>query len=281
MIVNKKFLIKNAANQTITVSATWNSAVEKQGVVIFAHGFKGFRNWGHWQLVAETFAREEWAFVRFDFSHNGVLADSEGDISDLEAFGNNNYTLECGDLNSVLDWVLSQPEKTWDTTNINLIGHSRGGGVAAVIASECPEVKRLITWASVDTLGFFVNEATEAQWEHQGKIEVPNSRTGQMMPIYKQFLEDFRQHFNRFDLQRVFGELKCATLIIHGSADGAVPESAARKLYSYSDGKAHIHIVQDADHTFGGKHPWTEPKLHPNTIELVEKSLEFLNFAVS
>jgi acetyl esterase/lipase len=69
----------------------------------------------------------------------------------LEAFGHNNYSKEQDDLNSVLDWILSEPEfnENIDKRNITLIGHSRGGGAVILKAAYDTRITKLVTWASV------------------------------------------------------------------------------------------------------------------------------------
>ena len=40
-------------------------------VLIFCHGYKGFKDWGLWDLTAEAFARRGFFFIKFNFSFNG------------------------------------------------------------------------------------------------------------------------------------------------------------------------------------------------------------------
>jgi hypothetical protein len=64
-------------------------------ILVFAHGFKGFKDWGHWQKIAESFAAACFAFLKFNFSHNGTNPNNPAEFSDLEAFGQNNFSKEC------------------------------------------------------------------------------------------------------------------------------------------------------------------------------------------
>ena len=68
-----------------------------QPIVIFAHGYKGFKDFGVWSIIGDEFARNGIVFVRFNFSHNGVTPETPVDFSDLEAFGLNNYSKEIYD----------------------------------------------------------------------------------------------------------------------------------------------------------------------------------------
>ena len=54
-------------------------------LVIFCHGYKGFKDWGPWSLV-KTLAKENIFVVKFNFSHNGTSISQPIEFSDLEAF---------------------------------------------------------------------------------------------------------------------------------------------------------------------------------------------------
>ena len=103
-------------------------------VVIFCHGFKGFKDWGAFDIVAEKFAAAGFVYVKFNFSHNGTTVDHPMDFVDLDAFGNDNLSIEMDDLGVVIDWVCSAafPVKATDvnTQQLYLMGHSRGGGIS-------------------------------------------------------------------------------------------------------------------------------------------------------
>jgi uncharacterized protein len=87
---------------------------EPKPVLIFSHGFKGFKDWGHFDLLARHFASRGFVFVKFNFSFNGVTPDDLVNTSDTEAFGQNNYIIELDDLGLVIDWVTTRfPQSRW------------------------------------------------------------------------------------------------------------------------------------------------------------------------
>ena len=55
-------------------------------LIIFCHGYKGFKDWGAWNLMAEAFAKIGFCFIKFNFSHNGGTIEQPIDFPDLEAF---------------------------------------------------------------------------------------------------------------------------------------------------------------------------------------------------
>lgn len=117
---------------------------QRRPVIVYAHGFNGFKDWGNFDLIARAFTAAGFAFLKFNFSHNGTSPDHPEDFFNLEAFGQNNYTKQLDDLGSVLDWV--SDEKTpladaLDADRIGLIGHSMGGGIAIIKTSEDKRIK--------------------------------------------------------------------------------------------------------------------------------------------
>lgn len=78
----------------------------KKPIVIFCHGYKGYKDWGAWNLAASTFAKNDMFFVKFNFSHNGGTLENPIDFPDLDAFGENNFTIELNDLEDVINYVL-------------------------------------------------------------------------------------------------------------------------------------------------------------------------------
>ena len=126
MVVTKKNIdIKGPHCRPILLDVFYNNAIEYAPLIIFCHGYKGFKDWGAWSLLAEAFAASGTAVLKFNFSHNGGTVKQPIDFPDLEAFGHNNYTKELDDLNAVLNWVETTYAKhpNINTSNIILVGH--------------------------------------------------------------------------------------------------------------------------------------------------------------
>ena len=151
MKINKNIQLKSKHDKPILVDLFYKDDKQKKSIVIFCHGYKGFKDWGAWNLVAEEFAKQHLFFAKFNFSHNGGTVKQPIDFPDLEAFGKNNYSIELDDLESVIDWLISNAEikNNIDSKNITLIGHSRGGGIVTIKASEDSRVAKVISWAGV------------------------------------------------------------------------------------------------------------------------------------
>ena len=271
--IQKNIILKNPETKPFLADTFVPENREKLPLVIFCHGYKGYKDWGAWNLMAEKFAENGFFFVKFNFSHNGTTLEKPSDFADLESFGENNYSKELSDLEFVLDYF-SQDSRV-DAENISLIGHSRGGGIAIIKATENIKIKNLITLASVDSLDRFPKGEDFINWKKEGVYFSNNARTRQMMPHYFQFFEDFEKNKSRFDVENSMKNFSGRTLIIHGNLDEAVDYSSAENLHIWAKNST-LKLIEGANHTFGAKEPWAEKKL-PEFLEIVVKDcLEFL-----
>ena len=124
-------------------------------VLIIAHGFKGYKDWGHFNLISESFAKEGFAVIKFNFSHNGGTLEQPIDFPDLEAFANNNFTIELDDLGCVIDWLFYTElfnDQKLNKEDLSLLGHSRGGAITILKANEDERVKKIVSWAAVSSM---------------------------------------------------------------------------------------------------------------------------------
>lgn len=258
-------IINGSDDRAMAVDLRFDDQTSNQAVVIFVHGFKGFKDWGHFPKVGEKFAKAGFAFVSFNFSHNGTTIDEPVDFADLEAFGNNNYHKELHDTEQVINEIADGslfPEAKFDRSRIFLLGHSRGGGISIIATAENPLIKGLVTWNSIgDT------KRTQADfdvWMRDGVIYVPNARTDQQMPMYYQFVEDYFAQEERYDLEQNCAQINVPALFIHGTADQTVPSFYAEKLHEWTKNSGLV-LIENGNHTFGGKHPFTEVELPADT----------------
>ena len=56
VITKKNIAIKGPHRRPILLDMVYNNAVEYAPLIIFCHGYKGFKDWGAWNLLAEAFA---------------------------------------------------------------------------------------------------------------------------------------------------------------------------------------------------------------------------------
>lgn len=245
-------------------------------VVVFCHGYKGYKDWGAWHLVANHFVQAGFNFIKFNFSHNGGTVDQPIDFPDLEAFGNNNYSTELDDLNQVMSWCdVGADGQLAPKTPKFLIGHSRGGAIAVLGASEISAVSGLATWSAVsDFEARFPIGDQLVEWKKSGVYYVENKRTRQQMPHYYQFYRDFQKNQERLDIRRAARNLSCPYLILHGSDDEAVHFTEAMRLKKWAM-HAELELFDGVNHTYGSSHPYTAAEMPEWLQEASETTSEF------
>jgi uncharacterized protein len=273
---HKNIQIQGSKGKPILVDVFYNPTSPRKPLVIFSHGFKGFKDWGHFDVVADRFAEAGFVFIKFNFSHNGTTPQDPLTFGDLEAFGNNNFTLELDDLKTVIDWALSYEliDEQIDRQRLFLLGHSRGGGITIIKAGEDLRVKKIATWAAVSDLVNRNKQRTIETWKKEGVVYAKNARTKQDMPLYYQFYEDQQANKERLNINHAVKRLKIPFLIVHGTDDKAVDYRDAEDL-KRSAKHATLLSIAGADHTFGIKHPFMEVQLTAEAEEVLQKTISF------
>ncbi|BAO54612.1 alpha/beta hydrolase family protein [Nonlabens marinus] len=268
--------IPSENGKSILLDYTYEPQETPLPVIIFCHGLKGFKDWGVWDLMGAAFAKANYLFIKFNFSHNGGTPQQPIDFPDLEAFGNNNYSLELRDLARVLDW-LETSDLPVNQKDINLIGHSRAGGITTITAANDKRINKLITLAGVaDYEERFPTGKELEQWKTQGVYHVKNGRTHQEMPFFYQMYEDFLENKAALDILEAAAQLSIPHLIVHGTADPTVDVGDAHRLKSASK-YGQLSLIRNADHVFGASHPW-QSALMPADLRLaVQCMMNFLN----
>ncbi len=280
MNIKKNLIVAKNDNRPFLLDYYYLSSKHPKPIVLFIHGFKGFKDWGHWELIAKEFAHSGFVFIKFNLSHNGTTIDDPYNFADLDAFGQNNYSLELSDIDQVLEWLQHQKlieQQELQLDQISLIGHSRGGGIGIIKAAADSRIKRLITWAAVSRLDYSwrMNESLIEKWKTEGVRYIMNGRTKQNMPLFFQLHEDFVVHESAFDIEAQLASFRKPFLIVHGSNDPAVSVAMAQELKSWA-AHAELFLIPEANHVFGGSHPYTLESLPLHAQIMVDKSIQFL-----
>lgn len=242
-------------------------------LIIFVHGFKGFKDWGTHELLSVFFNQRGFSFLKFNFSHNGISQDEKEIFNDLKAFGENTFSKELFDLDEVITFSLSG-ETFPATEKIFIIGHSRGGGISIVQTAEDPRISKLVTWASLSRFNNLWKPEQEEEWKREGVIYTTNARTKQEMPLNLTLLEDFEHHSERLNIATAASAIQQPWLIIHGDSDTAVPVEQAEELHRQNN-KSILKVIPGADHVFGARHPWTEQTLPLSLKGVCEETANF------
>jgi len=274
MIRKDNYTLPGAKGRPMLIDVTYDDALKNAPLVIFAHGFKGFKDWGTHNLVADYFVRNGFKYLKFNFSHNGTTPDSPVDFADLTAFSDNTFSIELEDLDTIIDFACSGSGMAV-ADGVFLIGHSMGGGISIIEAAEDNRIKKLVTMASISGFRNLWPKQTEVQWRLQGIIYMHNSRTGQQMPVKSTLLDDLDKHPLRLDIAAKAAEITQPWLLMHGEADQTVPLAHAQELHK-AQPNAEFFVLPGGDHTFGGSHPYASDTLPASLVEFCDRAISFL-----
>lgn len=271
-------IIDGSAGKPILIDATFKANAHAKQVVVFCHGFKGFKDWGPFNKIANHFADNDIVFVKFNFSFNGTTTNDPVNFCDLKAFGNNNFCKELDDLSLVLDWIENCQELKGeiDTSKISLFGHSRGGSIVMLKTAEDRRVGKVISWASPSNfLERLPKKEKLVKWKELGVAYIYNGRTKQNMPMYFQFYENCIKFAKRLNIQNAVSKMSIPHLLVHGNEDPTVLLSEAVNIKSWNP-DIDLHIIDGANHVLGGFHPYDLEKFPKDLQEAIDVTIKFL-----
>lgn len=261
----------------ILVDARYMDDHHKKPVILFIHGFKGFKDWGHFNVLASDMALAGYVFVKFNLSHNGTTPEHPVDFVDLDAFSENNFSIELDDAGTVIDYIFSKEciisSSEMNTDKLFLMGHSRGGGLALLKAAEDDRVKAVATWAAVADFNRWTKEVLN-EWRQDEVKYILNGRTGQEMPMKYQIVEDLEKNQDRLNISRAVSNLKRPVLVVHGTDDETVNPGDAEKIHELARESALL-LIDKANHVFGASHPFEEERLPKHAQLAFERTFDF------
>ncbi|MBO8163538.1 MAG: alpha/beta fold hydrolase [Brevibacillus sp.] len=246
----------------------------KLPVLLFCHGFKGFKDWGSFPYAAEQLAARGIAVIRFNFSCNGV-GESLTEFDELEKFAVNTYARELADLAALVGWLRDEPlpvSARLDLEQLFLLGHSKGGGDAILFAADNPEVKGVVSWNGIAHVNLF-DEKLRQEIAANGVGYIHNARTLQQMPIRKVVIDDVDQNAEKYDLVDRVSRMPQPLLLVQGDQDYPRLVNGARQLHAAAQ-NSRLHWIKGANHTFNTVHPFagTTPQLE----EAIEVTARFI-----
>ena len=240
--------------------------------VVICHGFKGFKDWGFFPVTADRLAQAGFAAVSFNFSGSGV--GEPGDVfNEPERFRHATYSNALRDLTGVLA-ELRGGRLGVQPTAIGVLGHSMGGGIAALQAAVDPGITALVTWSATARFGRLWRREQIPEWRRSGTLEIVNQRTGERLPLATNILDDLERNAERLDVRAAAAAVRAPWLVVHGVADESVPASDARDLAARAP-QSRLLMVANAGHTFGIKHPWGGSTAQFD--EVLEASVDWLS----
>ncbi|MHA6534234.1 alpha/beta hydrolase family protein [Paenibacillus sp. BAC0078] len=241
-----------------------------KSLIVIAHGYKGFKDWGMFPYAAAALSREH-EVISFNFSHGGIGEDLQN-FTELEKFARNTTQREIKDMEILLSY-LSQHHK-FGSLPVFLLGHSLGGGVSLVYALDHPdEIAGVISWNGVTNLDLLTEEQ-KREMREKGRTHVLNGRTGQQMPLDAVIMEDLEQQAERYNILERMKQASFPVVLIQGSEDGEKLQRGSEQLVKLRPDINWVRIP-GGTHTFGTVHPFAGAT--PQLEQAISATEEFIS----
>lgn len=258
-IISLEFKFKNNLNEIINGDIRLPARDGKFPLIIMSHGFRAWKDWGFNPYIAAELCRLGAITLTFNFSLNGRIKNPN--FIDVDKFARMTISQELSDLNSVIDYFISdlvpqskELKNKWNQ-EIILIGFSLGGGISILQTLNDKRINKLVLWSSIGRFDRYT-EHQKKEWELKGFLESPNRETNQMLKLNYDYLQDIEKNKKLFNLADAIGAIEIPILIIHSEKDLAVPLVEVQMLF---DAKKNYNIrkkiVKKTGHTFGIGHP--------------------------
>lgn len=245
------------SDEGLPIRGDFDTPAHPRALIVIVHGFKGFKDWGFFPWLAEMLCNHHFAVCRFNMSRSGI-GENPDTFDRLDLFAGDTYSIELADLGSVIRYCRSVVRLP-----IFLLGHSRGGGVAILAASDIPGLQGVITWSAISRVDRW-DDATKAQWRREGHLDIINARTKQVMPMSTRVLDDYEAHRDRLDILAATAKLDVPLFIVHGGRDESVPVAESAEIESHAADASRL-VIATATHTFNAIHPLVHV---PNELSL-------------
>jgi len=218
--------IKNFHGERIDHTFHQGDANSKN-LVLLGHGVTGNKDRPFIVTLAEALAAAGVNALRFSFAGNGA---SGGQFTDAT------ISKEVADLGSVLDAYAG-----W---NICYIGHSMGGAVGVLRASQDPRIRLLVS------LSGMVRTAAFAQREF-GTVK-PGAGCmwdDEACPLSQAYMDDLMQIGTVLDAAP---KIKVPWLLVHGKEDDVVPIQDSKDILIRAGRDVKFVVLQGSNHVFAG-----------------------------
>lgn len=228
-----------------------------RGVIMIAHGFKGYKDYGFLPRLAERLASERVIAHRFNFSYSG-MTHGHGHF-DTELFRQDTWNRQVDDILSVTQAVADGTLEGAGQPQV-LFGHSRGGVTAILTAgrwSDDPRMAMLrgVITAAAPSHACRLEDAQHDAFLRNGYIDSPSSRTGQALRVDAGWLREQQADPEGHDLATQAGRVRVPVGILHGLADTSVSPDDAVFLAEAVGERAIMRLIHDCDHVFNTPNP--------------------------
>ncbi|HRP61697.1 MAG TPA: alpha/beta fold hydrolase [Phycisphaerales bacterium] len=250
-----------------------------RGVILLAHGFKGYKDYGMFPRLARDCAMAGFLAHRFNFSHSGMTNQLES-FARPDLFERDTWSKQVFDLLAVIR-AMDDRAIMGNELPFVLFGHSRGGVAAMLLAGRHADDAMLsnmkgVMTAAAPARACSMSDEEQKQLLRDGYIESPSARTGQRLRVGKAFLQEQLDAPAAHDVLSLVRRIRCPMLIVHGDHDATVPMSDAWAIGDAAQ-SSKVVIVPGGDHVFNVSNPLAEDA--PSSPQLTQLSENLIAFA--
>ena len=200
-----------------------------KNIVVLGHGVTGNKDRPFVVALGEGLAAAGIPVLRFSFSGNGT---SEGNFTD------STISKEVDDLGAVLDHL--------NEYTVCYVGHSMGGAVGVLRASEDKRIQLLVSLAGmVHTKAFAQREFGDVTPDEGFMWDEPDC------PLSQAYMDDLTQINTVVDLSP---QITIPWLLVHGDEDDIVPIKDSHDILAKANSQAQLVTLEGANHVFGDEY---------------------------
>ena len=220
-----------------------------KNIVVLGHGVTGNKDRPFVVALGEGLAAAGIPALRFSFSGNGT---SEGNFTD------STISKEVDDLGAVLDHL--------NEYTVCYVGHSMGGAVGVLRASEDKRIQLLVSLAGmVHTKAFAQREFGDVTPGEGFMWDEPDC------PLSQAYMDDLTQINTVVNLSP---QITTPWLLVHGDEDDIVPIEDSRDILAKANSQAQLITLEGANHVFSDEYT---PVMVEKVIAWIKTQLASLN----
>ena len=220
-----------------------------KNIVVLGHGVTGNKDRPFVVALGEGLAAAGIPVLRFSFSGNGT---SEGNFTD------STISKEVDDLGAVLDHLKEY--------TVCYVGHSMGGAVGVLRASEDKRIQLLVSLAGmVHTKAFAQREFGDVTPDEGFMWDEPDC------PLSQAYMDDLTQINTVVDLSP---QITIPWLLVHGDEDDVVPIEDSHDILAKANSQAQLVTLEGANHVFSDEYT---PVMVEKVIAWIKTQLANLN----
>jgi pimeloyl-ACP methyl ester carboxylesterase len=220
-----------------------------KNIVVIGHGVTGNKDRPFVVALGEGLAAVGIPALRFSFSGNGT---SEGNFTD------STISKEVEDLGAVLDHLKGY--------TVCYVGHSMGGAVGVLRASDDKRIQLLVSLAGmVHTKAFAQREFGDVIPDEGFMWDEPDC------PLSQAYMDDLTQINTVVDLSP---QITIPWLLVHGDEDDVVPIEDSHDILAKANSQAQLVTLEGANHVFSDEYT---PVMVEKVIAWIKTQLANLN----